>query len=1012
MPTAAPKPKAKAEQRRRLIRVPDLATFRRVLAAGAIDGDPDTIRRRALILPSRGAVELLRRAIEDQRLDAPGGAVVLPSMFTREDWLADLHASLRAAGPHAPRLLSPVEREVLFDRATRIAAAEAPPPFQLRPGLTAAVLDFYDELRRRGRTVARFAAVLAEELSGAEDIEDRGSQALVQQTAFLTRVFEEYERTVASILPADDEGADARVGMDEHVLRARVLAASAPWHVDHVLVAVADHPTDPRGLWPADFDLLGRLPTLAAIDIIVTDNTHDAGFRERIDREVPELEDVRVAGEPRAPIVMASGDDLADVCTDYRDREEEVRAVARAVRGQAAGDPAPLSRTAVLFQRPLPYLYLSQQVLAEAGVPFQAFDALPLSAEPYAALLDLALVVARAGGTRDSAIALARSPLLQFEEGGVPVSLGDFATLDRLLIESRVSAPPVEYVDAVAAAISRQTRQDSAAAARATRAAGAVARIARMLAPFREAGTGSAQVEAILNTLREFERPAPSAGRERHLRARSAVITSLDALAGAYRRHDDRPRDPALLSATIHHWVERQTFMARQGTTGVHLVDAIAARFGDFDHVHIVGLVDAEWPERQRRSIFYTSGLLSALGWPSDIDHLKSQQAAFRDLVHLPAKTLTLTAFQMEGEAVVAATPLTDEARDLKRAPLALAETRVFADERLALAPIAAGALAESPAEWLRLRQLRPDLSSPEYRGHVGAIPPQEYRVSALDRYADCPFKYFAGSVLRLDEEPNEEPSLTPRERGTLLHSLFEKFYREWDAAGHRGITSGNLADAIERFERIANDALAVLPDADRALESARLLGSIVMRGAGERVFLAEADAKKDVASRSLEVSLNGTYEFPTGGFAPPRSIAIRGVADRVDVLTDGTLRLVDYKLTRAPGDQAVQLKVYGFVAQKYFAADGREPVVSAAEYISFGDDSNAAKSIAEKNSTVAHAVEIGAQEFAQHVARIEAGEFPPEPEEIGLCEWCAFSFVCRRESVSEKGDDGGAGEA
>jgi ATP-dependent helicase/nuclease subunit B len=700
------------------------------------------------------------------------------------------------------------------------------------------------------------------------------------------------------------------------------------------------------------------------------------------------------------------------VCSEFRDREEEVRAVARAVRAESAGGSRALSRTAIVFQRPLPYLYLAQQVLSEAGVPFQAFDALPLSAEPYAALLDLALVVACTGGTRDSALALARSPLLQFEHAGAPVSLSDFATLDRLLIESRVTAAPSAYVDAVAGAIARQVRKDGGAAERATRAAFAVSSIAARLAPFRNAAKSSEQVAAVLDTLRTFERPAPAANRARHLRARSAVLTSLDALAAAFRRHDDVRRDPATLSAAIHHWIERQTFIARQGTTGVHLVDAIAARFGDFDHVHIVGLVDAEWPERQRRSIFYTSGLLSALGWPGDIDHLKSQQAAFRDLVRLPAETLTMTAFQMEGEAVVAATPLADEARDLKREASDLGDVRIFADERLALAPIAAGALTESAADWLRLRRQRPELSSPEYRGHVGALVAQEYRVSSLDRYADCPFKYFAGSVLRLDEEPTEEPSLTPRERGTLLHSLFETFYRAWEKTGHRGITTGNLAEAIEAFERIANDALAALPEADRALESARLLGSIVMRGAGERVFLAEADAKVDVVSRSLEVSLNGTYEFPTGGFAPPKSIAIRGVADRVDRLSDGTMRLVDYKLTRAPGDQAVQLKVYAFVAQKYFSKDGRDPVVSVAEYISFGDDSNAAKSIAEKNSTVAHAVEIGAQQFAQHVARIEAGEFPPEPAEIGLCEWCAFSFVCRRESVTEKGDEGGAVEA
>ena len=136
-------------------------------------------------------------------------------------------------------------------------------------------------------------------------------------------------------------------------------------------------------------------------------------------------------------------------------------------------------------------------------------------------------------------------------------------------------------------------------------------------------------------------------------------------LADAYRAHDDGPRDPETLSASIHLWIERQTFTPRRGSTGVHLVDAVAARFGAFDHVHIVGLVDAEWPERQRRSIFYTSSLLKDLGWPSEIDHLKSQQAGFRDLVTLPRRTLGLSAFQLEGDAVVAATPLTEEARML-----------------------------------------------------------------------------------------------------------------------------------------------------------------------------------------------------------------------------------------------------------------------------------------------------------------------------------------------------------
>jgi len=992
-------PDRRVPQRRRLIRAPDLAAFRHTLISAALEGTPADIRRRAMILPSRGAIELLRRGIEDARLLAPGAAVVLPAMLTREDWLADLRAGLA----EAPELIGRIEREVLFDRAAARAVVDAPPPFAVRPGLIAAMLDFYDELRRRGRTIARFADVLASELAGADRDDDRGTYDLMRQTAFLTRVFEEYEASLQT------PGA----GIDEHMLRARVFAEPDAWRIDHIIVAVADHPTDPRGLWPADFDLLGRLPTLRHLDVVVTDDTHDAGFRERIDREIPELADERVAGERSWPtLIVPEGDEAAErVCVDHRDREEEVRAVARAIRGRAvAADDAPLSKTAIVFQRPLPYLYLAQQVLGEAGVAYQAFDTLPLSAEPWAALLDLALAVARTGGTRDSMLALMRSPLLHLEQDGHPVTLTDLARLDRLLIEGRVTSAPGSYAEAIEAPIRKLRRPgakvDVAGEARVQRAADAAAALSVALAPFRDAATASEQIAVIAGCLRRHDRRPPDIDRERHLRARGAVLTSLDRLADAYRRYDDGHRDPDVLSATIHHWIERQTFTPRHGSTGVHLVDAVAARFGAFDHVHIVGLVDAEWPERQRRSIFYTSSLLKELGWPGEDDHLRSQQAAFRDLVRLPRLTLSLTAFQLEGDAVVASTPLADEARMLPRARVAVRDVRIFADERLALAPLAAAALSDVSASWLALRQDRPELNVPGYRGDVGPQPSREYRVSSLDRFVECPFKYFAGVVLRLDEEVEEESALTPRERGTLLHRLFETFYREWDEAKRGAITMATLPDAIAAFERLARAELASLPEADRAVETARLLGSIVMRGAAERVFLLEADHGGDVKRRWLEHHVNGTYDFPAG-FAPPKSIAIRGIADRIDEMADGSLRLIDYKLSRPPKSGAVQLKVYGYVAQKQLEAlDGQPHPVKVADYISFGDDGSPVSPVAGKGASVEQAIEAGAQEFAAHVTKIEAGQFPPTPQNAGLCEWCAFALVCRKETVDGDEDD------
>ena len=107
------------------------------------------------------------------------------------------------------------------------------------------------------------------------------------------------------------------------------------------------------------------------------------------------------------------------VNASYRDREEELAAVASRLKQEAReGTAAPLHRTALVVRRPLPYLYLARDVFADAGVPFEALDTLPLAAEPYAAALDLVLEAVTSDFTRASLMSLLRSP--HFDIGGWP----------------------------------------------------------------------------------------------------------------------------------------------------------------------------------------------------------------------------------------------------------------------------------------------------------------------------------------------------------------------------------------------------------------------------------------------------------------------------------------------------------------------------------------------------------------------------------------------------------------
>jgi len=985
--------RTRVPQRRRLLRAAGLAAFRETLLDLAIDPhDPLSARRRLLILPTQASIDVFRRTLESAWFDRGARAIILPDLVTRDEWITRLHAAL----PGAPVLLSRMEREMLLERAASAAAGRRwirRAPFEIRPGLVAEMLKLYDELRRRQRTIGRFSRTLFEQLK-VERGTDRGSESLIQLTAFLGFTFLGYERRVR------EAGA-----WDEHLLRDRLLAGEPVVPFEHVVVAVADHPSDPRGLWPADFDLIGRLPGLRRLDVVVTDEIHDAGFRDRVDRELPGIEEVRQPASRIAvpPVIeRPEGVDSEQLCFVHRDREEELRDVARMIRGRAAETDGQLREpTAVVFHRPLPYLYLAPHVFADARVPAQTFEALPLAAEPYAALLDLVLTIARTGGTREAAAALLRTPWLRFEVAGHAVDPADASHMDVVLSERRATGEADTYVHEVAAyfdAVGGRTHLDRS---RALRAASAAADIRTALLPYRSGSAASMQIGTLARFLRHYERGPADAWPERWQRARGAVLSVLDELAAAHRRHDDAPRAHESVTAAIHHWIEARTFTPGPSTGGVHFLDAVAARFGQYDHVHLVGLIETDWPDRPRRSVFYTSGLLKSLGWPQEADQTRAQQAAFKDLLALPARTLRLHAFQLEGDAVVAPSPMLDAAREMRSVPLApRRRAAIFADELLTAGLPPLGGLPADVAAWVRIRARRPALTEPAYSGQVDPQPPHPYRVSRVDHYVDCPFKYFAEEVLQLPDEREELSGLTPLERGNLVHRLFEEFYRAWQDERRGAITRESLPQAIEMFATFVDRALANVPDADRALERTRLLGSIVARGVAERVFELEANASDVVVDRLLEFKLRGTFDFPLLHGFGSRSVDIHGQADRIDVLGDGRLRVIDYKLSRLPDlDSSVQIAVYAYAARQLLEAkDGRPRPIAGAMYIAFGDERHLEGALGGRDQPAELAVQARASEFAATIDRIEAGVFPAQPKRLGDCQWCRYAGVCRKE--------------
>jgi hypothetical protein len=203
---------------------------------------------------------------------------------------------------------------------------------------------------------------------------DRGAAQLLRQTLFLSAVFRGYERHLA-----------AQGLVDEHGVRAALVAEPSARPLRHVIVTVADRVADPDGLWPVDFTLLSTLPLLERVDVVATEAMLAAGWLERIHAVLPALEEVPVdrvnetesrGGRPTLIVPGAEGPSVFQ----SRDREDELAQVARRIKAaRRAGDTTPLHRHALVVRRPLPHAHGAP--CSRRRRAFECWTPLPLAAE-------------------------------------------------------------------------------------------------------------------------------------------------------------------------------------------------------------------------------------------------------------------------------------------------------------------------------------------------------------------------------------------------------------------------------------------------------------------------------------------------------------------------------------------------------------------------------------------------------------------------------------------------------
>ncbi|MGQ0559730.1 MAG: double-strand break repair protein AddB [Sphingosinicella sp.] len=189
---------------------------------------------------------------------------------------------------------------------------------------------------------------------------------------------------------------------------------------------------------------------------------------------------------------------------------------------------------------------------------------------------------------------------------------------------------------------------------------------------------------------------------------------------------------------------------------------------------------------------------------------------------------------------------------------------------------------------------------------------PRDIWVTEVDRLKADPFAFYASRVLRLKrlDEVDADPSAAWR--GSAVHAVLESWMTEDDC---------DPAKLCVRAERFLADAAS--HPLMRALWQPRLMEAIA--------FIAgQVAANRTAGRRPLRAEAQGACEIA--------GVTLHGIADRIDVMDDGSLVIVDYKTGKPPSPKAVadgfslQLGLLALIAEQG-GISALEGQVSAFEY-------------------------------------------------------------------------------
>ncbi|TNE37369.1 MAG: double-strand break repair protein AddB [Alphaproteobacteria bacterium] len=292
----------------------------------------------------------------------------------------------------------------------------------------------------------------------------------------------------------------------------------------------------------------------------------------------------------------------------------------------------------------------------------------------------------------------------------------------------------------------------------------------------------------------------------------------------------------------------------------------LEARLQSADVILLAGLNEKTWPQEVRPDPWLSRPMASALGLPTPERRIGQSAHDFMQLACAPC--VYLTRAESEGGAPTVPSRWIMRLKNMC--------------EGLGWKDVVGG--AEHFIDWAR-RLDQPE----EYRPCKEPLPlpplaarPRRASVTQVERWIRDPYGFYAERVLRLTPLDPLEADGDARDRGTIIHTVLERFLRAYGT---------NLPeDAAQRLKKMGEEVF----DEEEASPEIRLFWGPRFVAIADW-FVARERAREGIEGHAIEAEGELTFDAPGGPFT------LTARADRIDFFGGGAIGIYDYKTGQLP---------------------------------------------------------------------------------------------------------------